>query len=132
MNDVIKNVHTEEYTEHVDNNSPEWQDLVRRRLDIDGHRCVYCGIPQACTSKHNLAVHHHRYTKDVLNIKDTVSTCQMCHAILGGHKKAYGSRYDPSTPEATKRLEDYVTYINNLIDTIGEDAVIKMRKESYR
>jgi len=120
-----KKEHSKEYVTTVEENSDAWKDLRERRFKLDNYRCVYCGKPGAICKK-GLKLHHIYYGDDLLDMKSVVTTCDSCHGAVDGHtvpnqKKdgtpfKYPTQYDPRTPEAKKRFEEYVAYTNKLID----------------
>ena len=106
--------HSNEYTTHIDERSPEWQALRARRLAIDGRRCVYCG--REMQRPDDLSIHHVRYTDDLCDIHSVVTVCQVCHALLHGRIPPWRGQYNPTSRAAKQRLKWYMLYANGYID----------------
>lgn len=69
----------ERYLQYL--NSEKWRDIKRRRLEIDGYRCVSCGCRG--TTGNPLEVHHlsyrYLYHEETRIYEDLVTLCSCCH-----------------------------------------------------
>jgi hypothetical protein len=71
---------------------PDWDELRRRRLEIDNNLCVFCKSPAT-------DVHHLDY-RDV-RVDTLRSLCELCHdacTMLEYGHDMYAHRVDPSDP----------------------------------
>lgn len=84
---------SEEYKRYI--NSPEWASMKRRRMEIDGFRCVCCGRSEDHTRR-GLQVHHISYARlgheDPLN--DLVTVCGSCHKKIHNYYKRERGGYN--------------------------------------
>ena len=69
--------------------SQHWQNVRRKRLSLDGYKCVICGGGE------NLNVHHLTYERrGNENIEeDVVTLCHPCHAMLHRIKELSSEEY---------------------------------------
>ena len=110
-----KSWHSNEYSTHIDSNSPEWEDLRRRRNLVDDNRCAVCGTPVFATKRKALALHHMYYSEDLLDINTVISVCDRCHGILEGRIIPGTNDFDPRSRKDRERLKDYVRWTQKLI-----------------
>ena len=94
----------DEYQEYL--KTPHWQDVRRRRLEIDGYRCALCG------EVYDLNVHHRHYNSLWRESAetDTITLCRSCHENLHAVLKEYGPEFsrlrDVWRAKVRERLRD--------------------------
>lgn len=124
-------IHSADYTTLIDEQSVEWQEAKAKRLMIDDCTCVYCGRPLSQTRNGRLQVHHIKYSENLLDLKNMVTTCGACHGIEGGHLNPWKNQYDPTTPKAKERFTKYMEMADAYIDgkTACNEGLFLLRKE---
>lgn len=79
--------YSQEYREHVIDNSPEWQEISYRCKERAGHRCQICNF---AAPPFDLHAHHRTYVNMPREEdEDLIALCGKCHELFHGAKK-YG------------------------------------------
>ena len=110
-----RNYHSKDYRELIDENSPAWQDLRKRRNLVDDNRCAVCGTPVFATKRKALAIHQMYYGADLLDINTVISVCDRCHGILEGRVTPGPNDFDPRSRKAREALKSYIQWAQKLI-----------------
>ena len=73
-------MHSEEYEKYI--RSPAWEQMKRKRMEIDGYRCVCCG--RHADRCRTMQVHHVTYERlgHEDPYEDLCTVCGSCHKKL--------------------------------------------------
>ena len=92
--------YSQEYREHVAENSPEWQEISARCKERAGHRC------QLCNDKPPFLHAHHRTYENLgrEQDEDLIALCQKCHGIFTENKR-------PRNTEILEAFKEIISWL---------------------